>query len=55
MIDSKDVKMPVPRKDTDLKDQGKVAQIEELLRLVNEADNKQELRLKQDYYSRLFL
>ena len=52
MIDSKDVKMPVPRKDTDLKDQGKVAQIEELLRLVNEADNKQELRLKQDYYSR---
>ncbi len=52
MIDKNDVKMPVPRKDTDLKDKGKVAQIEELLRLVNEADNKQELRLKEDYYSR---
>ena len=52
MIDKNDVKMPVPRKDTDLKDKGKVAQIEELLRLVNEADNKQALRLKGDYYSR---
>ena len=54
MIDKNDVKMPVPRKDADLNDKGKVAQIEELLRLVNEADNKQELRLKEDYYSRFY-
>ncbi len=54
MIDKNDVKMPVPRKDTDLKNKEKVAQIEELLRLVNEADNKQELRLKEDYYSRFY-
>ena len=52
MIDKNDVKMPVPKKDLDIKGEGKVKQIEELLRLVNEADNKQELRLKQDYYSR---
>ena len=52
MIDKNDVKMPVPKKDLDFKDNEKIAQIEELLRLVNEADNKQELHLKQDYYSR---
>ena len=52
MIDKNDVKMPVPKKDLNFKDNEKVAQIEELLRLVNEADNKQELHLKQEYYSR---
>lgn len=52
MIDKNDVKMPVPKKEADLTDKSKVAQIEELLRLVNDADNKQELRLKEDYYSR---
>ena len=54
MIDKNDVKMPVPRKDVDLKNEGKVRQIEELLRLVNEADNKQELRLKEDYYKKFY-
>ena len=52
MIDKNDVKMPVPKKDADLTDKQQVAKIEELLRLVNDADNKQELRLKADYYSR---
>ena len=53
MIDKNDVKMPVQKSDADLaKDKVQVAKIEELLMLVNDADNKQELRLKSDYYSR---
>ncbi|MBP3665810.1 MAG: hypothetical protein J6K29_02045 [Clostridia bacterium] len=53
MIDKNDVKMPVQKKDEHInqsKDQ--IDRIEELLRLVNEADNRQELRLKQDYYAK---
>ena len=53
MIDKNDVKMPVQKRDADLaNNKEQVAKIEELLRLVNDADNKQELRLKGDYYSR---
>ena len=53
MIDKNDVKMPVQRKDEHItKSNDQIARIEELLRLVNEADNRQELRLKQDYYSK---
>ena len=53
MIDKNDVKMPVQKSDADLaKDKVQVAKIEELLMLVNDADNRQELRLKSDYYSR---
>ena len=53
MIDKNDVKMPVQKRDADLaNNKEQVEKIEELLRLVNDADNKQELRLKEDYYSR---
>ena len=53
MIDKNDVKMPTQRKDENFSNNAEqVAKIEELLRLVNDADNKQELRLKEDYYSR---
>ena len=51
MIDKNDVKMPIAKKGADLID-NQVEKIEELLRLVNDAENKQELRLKADYYSR---
>ena len=44
MIDKNDVKMPVPKKDLDFKDNEKIAQIEELeearLRLDNAPDDE---------------
>lgn len=53
MIDKNDVKMPEQKQDASFAgNQEKINSIEELLRLVNDADNKQELRLKQDYYNR---
>ena len=53
MIDKNDVKMPVQKRDENFNNnKERVEKIEELLRLVNDADNKQELRLKEDYYSR---
>ena len=53
MIDKNDVKMPVQKREEALSnDSERIAKIEELLRLVNDADNRQELRLKEDYYSR---
>ena len=52
MIDKNDVKMPIQRRDEHVTHSPEQIQnIEELLRLVNEADNRQELRLKQDYYA----
>ena len=52
MIDKNDVKMPEQKKNNEINTEAQVARVEELLRLVNDADNKQELRLKEDYYSR---
>lgn len=53
MIDKNDVKMPIQKRDESFNNnKERVEKIEELLRLVNDADNKQELRLKEDYYSR---
>ena len=54
MIDKNDVKMPVQRDnmDTLLNDSEQVRRIEDLLDLVSEAENRQELRLKEDYYAR---
>ena len=49
MIDKNDVKMPVQKREEALSnDSERIAKIEELLRLVNDADNRQELRLKED-------
>jgi len=50
MIDKNDVKMPVQRDDIEIGD--KVAKIEYLLDMLSEVENRQELRLKSDYYSR---
>ena len=52
MIDKNDVKMPVQRPEMEeiLKD--KQEDVQELLDLVNETENRQELRLKGDYYGR---
>lgn len=49
MIDKNDVKMPVQKEKLDNID---VKKIEDLLDSVNSVDNKQELRLKSDYYSK---
>ena len=54
MIDKNDVKMPAQKEDIEalLNDKDQVRKIEDLLDLVNAAENRQELRLKEDYYSR---
>ena len=54
MIDKNDVKMPVQKDNMEslLNDSEQVRRIEDLLDLVSEAENKQELRLKEDYYAR---
>ena len=54
MIDKNDVKMPVQRRDMSAisSDKEQVRKIEDLLRLVNQTEKKQELRLKGDYYSK---
>jgi len=54
MIDKNDVKMPVQRENMEsmLGDKEQVRKIEDLLDMVSEVENKQELRLKSDYYSR---
>ncbi|MBE7080294.1 MAG: hypothetical protein E7371_03545 [Clostridiales bacterium] len=54
MIDKNDVKMPVQKGNMKnlLADNSKRMQVEKLLELVNDAENRQELRLKSDYYSR---
>ena len=54
MIDKNDVKMPVQKENMNklLADPARRLQVEKLLELVNDAENKQELRLKSDYYSR---
>ncbi len=54
MIDKNDVKMPVQKENMKslLSDNSRRMQVEKLLELVNDAENKQELRLKSDYYSR---
>ena len=54
MIDKNDVKMPVQADNMDalLSDKDQVRRIEELLDLVSDVENKQELRLKSDYYAR---
>ncbi|MBO7149318.1 MAG: DEAD/DEAH box helicase family protein [Clostridia bacterium] len=54
MIDHNDVKMPVQRTDLDsrLNEEEKTEQIVNLLSLVNDVENKQMLRLREDYYSR---
>ena len=46
MIDKNDVKMPVQKENTEalLNDKERVGKIEDLLDLVNDADNSQELR-----------
>ncbi len=54
MIDKNDVKMPVQKENTEalLNDKERVGKIEDLLDLVNDADNRQELRLNEEYYGR---
>ena len=54
MIDKNDVKMPEQKEDIEslLNDKEQVRKIEDLLDLVNSTENRQELRLKEDYYSR---
>ena len=52
MIDKNDVKMPDPKKNEEIQSDEQIANVESLLMMVNTAVNKQELRLKQDYYSR---
>lgn len=52
MIDKNDVKMPVQRDDIEFSDKEQVRKIEDLLDMLSEVENKQELRLKSDYYSR---
>lgn len=54
MIDKNDVKMPVQKDNAELmlSDKEQVRKIEDLLDLVNSAENNQELRLGSDYYSR---
>ena len=52
MIDKNDVKMPVQRQDIEDVLKAKKEDIQELLDLVNETENRQELRLKGDYYGR---
>ena len=54
MIDKNDVKMPVQKENLEalLQNQEQVRKIEDLLDMVSEVENKQELRLKSDYYSR---
>lgn len=54
MIDKNDVKMPVQRENIEslLSDKDQVRRIEDLLDMVSEVENKQELRLKSDYYAR---
>jgi superfamily II DNA or RNA helicase len=54
MIDKNDVKMPVQKENMEdlLKDEAQVRRIEDLLDLVSAAENRQELRLKGDYYGK---
>lgn len=54
MLNQDDVKMPVQKENMEslLSDKEQVRKIEDLLDLVSEVENKQELRLKSDYYSR---
>ncbi len=54
MIDKNDVKMPVQKDNAELmlSDKEQVRKIEDLLDLVNSAENNQELRLGPDYYGR---
>lgn len=54
MIDKNDVRMPAQRENIEeIQNNGElVAKIEKLLEMVNSVDNKQELRLKEKYYSR---
>ena len=53
MIDKNDVKMPVQRDNIDARnDPEQIRKIEDLLDLVSAVENRQELRLKSDYYSR---
>lgn len=52
MIDKNDVKMPVQRVEMEKILKDKQNEVQELLDLVNETENRQELRLKGDYYGR---
>lgn len=52
MIDKNDVKMPIQKESTEDLNEARVKKVEELLDKVNEVDNKQELRLKEDYYGK---
>ena len=54
MIDKNDVKMPEQNDNMEalLGDKDKVRKIEDLLDMVSDVENKQELRLKSDYYAR---
>ena len=54
MIDKNDVKMPEQKEDIQslLNDKEQVRKIEDLLDMVNSTENRQELRLKEDYYSK---
>ena len=54
MIDKNDVKMPVQRENMAslLNNPDQVRKIEDLLDMVNAVENKQELRLKSDYYAK---
>lgn len=52
MIDKNDVKMPVQKENIELNNQEQIDRIEKLLTDLNQVENKQELRLKENYYSR---
>ena len=52
MIDKNDVKMPEQKENIESLSVEQIHKIENLLDMVSEAVNKQELRLKSDYYSR---
>jgi hypothetical protein len=44
--------MPEQKKNSEINSEEKIREVEALLRLVNDTENKQELRLKEDYYAR---
>ena len=52
MIDKNDVKMPAQTENIDFNNRDLVRKIEDLLDMLNEVENKQELRLKSDYYAK---
>ena len=52
MIDKNDVKMPEQKKTNEINGEEQIKKVTTLLGLVNDTENKQELRLKEDYYAR---